>query len=270
MATTVMRNVVTGEYKTVEADSEEFWTLRAELQVGNNRPRWEQTGHHDLQARQAREDAGVIYDTDMGENAGPILVSSTPTAEAMPQLDRGWPTPGEIEQGAGRAAEFDEETLEHMGGTGEKVVESSTGGGGINQGYPAGVAPTPLSDDQAQRVEDSLGDYAGTAVPGVEPDEVRVSDSLASALGEGTAQRDNAGQDPSVVPPVTGGDEQSAISTVLQEDANSGGDEEDDSEPWNLQGQALAKALEDRGLDKSGTADDKRARLKEDMEKETT
>lgn len=143
MAQVVMRNRVTTEYRKIEKDSEEFWALRAELHA-DGRPRWEQTGEHDLAAFAARVEAGALVETDVGDSAQPDQLS-TVAPEFSPQLDVGHPTPGEIEQGAGRAADMDPDELERLRRT---VVPAS---GGV--GFPAGHAPQ-ITDEDGQPVEE--------------------------------------------------------------------------------------------------------------------
>lgn len=149
MAKVIMRNRVSTEYREVEADSQEFWQLRAELH-SDGRPRWEQTGQHDAAAFADRQEAGALRDTDIGDEAQPLAVSTVGT-KVETQLDYGWPTPGEIEQGAGRAADFDEEELSNL--------RARSGLADSGQGYPAGYPPTPPEPETfEERVEKGVSD----------------------------------------------------------------------------------------------------------------
>src|SRR4051794_14909558 len=105
MGTVIMRNRVSTEYKKVEEASPEFWALRAELHT-DGRPRWEQTGEHDLAAFEERLNSGNLRPGDVGDAANPAVIDSIGDTDTSAQLDRGWPTPGELEQGAGRAQDF--------------------------------------------------------------------------------------------------------------------------------------------------------------------
>ncbi len=100
---TIMRNRVTTEYRKVEKDSEEFYLLRAELH-SDGRPRWEQTGEHDLRAYEQRKANDALLPTDRGDGEATELLGLTGPDRFMAPV-RGAPTAGEIEQGAGRAAD---------------------------------------------------------------------------------------------------------------------------------------------------------------------
>lgn len=90
----VMRNRVTTEYRKVDADSEEFYALRAELHT-DGRPRWEQTGEHDLQAYLQRQEAGVERNSDLGDADQPAdVINTMAPADAAVGLDRGYPKIG--------------------------------------------------------------------------------------------------------------------------------------------------------------------------------
>lgn len=106
MAQTVMRNRVTTEYKKVERDSEEYYLLRAELH-SDGRPRWEQTGEHDLRAFEQRKANDALQATDRGDGDPTPLLGLTGPDRFMAPV-RGAPTAGEIEQGAGRAAKAED------------------------------------------------------------------------------------------------------------------------------------------------------------------
>lgn len=103
MASTVMRNRVTTEYRKVERDSTEFYALRAELH-SDGRPRWEQTGEHDLRAYEQRKANDALLPTDRGDGEPTELLGLLGPDRFMPPV-RGAPTAGEIEQNAGRAAD---------------------------------------------------------------------------------------------------------------------------------------------------------------------
>jgi hypothetical protein len=145
MAITVMRNRVTTEYKKVEADSEEFWELRAELHT-DGRPRWEQTGEHDLAAFEGRLDSGNLRAEDVGDDNQPVQRLVTEDQGNQAGLDRGWPTAGEIEQKAGRAAEMSEEEL----------ADAARAYGVGSEGYPAGHPPE-VDPDEAEEAGVTLG-----------------------------------------------------------------------------------------------------------------
>lgn len=136
---TMMRNRVTSEYRRIEADSPEFYELRATLHT-DGRPMWEQTGEHDASAFKARAEAGALRAEDIGDAHQPIeRVVATGGAEQV-QLDRGFPTPGEIEQKAGRAASMSDEELQRL-----SKAYGMTGA----EGYPAGHPPE-MDEDAAK------------------------------------------------------------------------------------------------------------------------
>lgn len=134
----VLRNRVTTEYKTVEAHGPEFYALTRELHA-DGRPRWEQTGQHDAAAFANRLEAGALRETDIGDAGQPSNIDTTGDQSTQPQMDRGWPTPGEIEQGAGRAADFDEDEL--------REAQVRAGVIDTGAGYPAGAPPTVVSEE---------------------------------------------------------------------------------------------------------------------------
>ncbi len=227
MATTVMRNVQTGEYRSVEADSPEFWELRAEMQT-SGRPRWEQTGHHDLAARQAREQAGVLREEDFGDDVGPRVLSTTPRDESVPGLDHGVPTPGELEQNAGRArflADDDGEVKPPR--EAGPVVTSGTSGSDIATGYPGGL-PTPVPLDE----------------------------------GSGMGEVEVEAPDPEAL------EVDSTVPGAEQNEGGVSSAESGDNDNGPLRGQALDDALEEAGLSKSGTVAEKQERLRAHQEGE--
>lgn len=138
----ILRNRVSTEYREVEAGSAEFFALTRELHA-DNRPRWEQTGEHDAAAFAERHADGTLRETDIGDAGQPSVVDTLGDVTTKPQLDRGFPTPGEIEQEAGRAANLDEDELRRLQAT-AGVTDKGTG-------YPTGT-PASLSDEDAEEL----------------------------------------------------------------------------------------------------------------------
>jgi hypothetical protein len=172
MANVVMRNRVTGEYRKVEKDGEEFWGLRAELHT-DGRPRWEQTGEHDLAAFANRMAAGQPRAEDIGDQDQPVELVVDAGQASTVGLDRGWPTPGEIEQNAGRAADMSEDDL---------ASAARLYGGGPVEGYPAGHPPT-IDQDEAEEAGVTLGAGLSGSAGGPPEDKVgRLEEAQGDAL----------------------------------------------------------------------------------------
>jgi len=173
MAEVVMRNRVTTEYRKVEKDGSEFWDLRAQLHT-DGRPMWEQTGEHDLAAFTNRLEAGRLRAEDIGDQDQPVESVVTGGGGSTVQADRGWPTPGEIEQGAGRAADMSDEELNALGG-----------GGSITEGYPAGHPPQVDPDAASEAgvtVGGGLSGVSGDVTGGLDEDKVaRVEEAQSGA-----------------------------------------------------------------------------------------
>jgi len=189
-----MRNRVTTEYKEVEKDSSEYWALRAELHA-DGRPRWEQTGELDLAAYKARVEANQLRAEDVGDADQPVAKSFGIADPNPVQLDRGYPTPGEIEQEAGRAVGFDDEQAQR---------EGAVAGGDISTGYPAGYPPEATLPDEAKSAtlepsQEKLASLQGNssssddsyASKGVDDLEQLVSDRGLSDKVEGTGANGN-------------------------------------------------------------------------------
>jgi len=178
MATVVMRNRVTSEFRKIEKDSEDFWELRAELHA-DGRPRWEQTGEHDLAAFQTRLNSGLLREQDVGDEHQPV---ASQVASAAPENmgfggDRGYPTPGEISQKAGRAGDMSDEELQAAAARhGIAVGTGADPGSGFPAGHPpdlddetaqeygvhktsAPAAKGELSDEKASTVEDANAEH---------------------------------------------------------------------------------------------------------------
>lgn len=106
MANVIMRNRVTTEYRRIEKDSDEFWDLRSEIH-GDGKPRWEQTGEHDVAAYEERVENGQEESADLGDEDQPFLSvgHDDPSSEFVFGGDRGGPSPGELAQGNTGGAE---------------------------------------------------------------------------------------------------------------------------------------------------------------------
>lgn len=106
MANIVMRNRVTTEYRRIEKDSDEFWSLRAEIHA-DGKPRWEQTGEHDVSAYDARVENEQELPSDLGDEDQPSLTvgHEDPSSEFVFGGDSGGPTPGELAQDDAGGAE---------------------------------------------------------------------------------------------------------------------------------------------------------------------
>lgn len=256
MATVVMKNRVTTEYRKVEKDSDEFWALRAELH-GDGRPRWEQTGEHDLSAFETRVESGQLRDTDIGDAAGPAIIG-TEGPPSQPGLDHGVPTPGELDQRAGRAAEMSDEQVAYWKGEdGERSaqddfdpdtsgddtlrVQSATAGSDHGQGFPAGHPPqvpegeesniTGTSDER--RIEEGvaddplptggvgtdLSDEGAGSEDGQSYDDMTVADLKEEANSRDLAVERSDGQD--------GAPRKEDYVAALEEDDSSGSSEDD-------------------------------------------
>lgn len=216
MAKVIMRNRVSTEYRKVEQSSDEFWALRAELHT-DGRPRWEQTGEHDLQAAQTRAESGLLRAEDFGDADQPVEQVVSKGDAYIPGLDRGWPTPGELAQNAGRAAEMTDEELVRIGSA-RTVVE----------GYPAGHPPQV---DEGEAAEEGVRLDGGVSTAGDNP----LTGTVENAEGDGdglTIQKDET------TGATGGGEPKGSLSG-----SSSGGD-------YNKQSPARLKQLaEDRGLD---------------------
>jgi hypothetical protein len=189
----IMRNRVTTEYRRVEADSEEFYALRAELDPSDNRPRWEQTGEHDLAAFQSRQDAGVTRNSDLGDAEGPANINTLAPDDLAVGLDRGYPTPGEIEQDAGRARFVNEDGSLKSDADITAVPASEIEG--PNEGYPAGAPPAVVPDgsDAGTSVASVSDSSAGTSYNNLSVPQLR---DRASARGVEVTRADGGDGDP--------------------------------------------------------------------------
>lgn len=197
MASTIMRNRVTTEYRKVERDSEEYYLLRSELHA-DGRPRWEQTGEHDLRAFEQRKAEDALLPTDRGDGDPVPLLGITAAGAFMPP-PRGTPTPGEIEQGAGRAAEDPQDdvtdevfmntaiagVIEGTASPGDPGVEAETGT--MEDLRTEGSASSPSSPDSGDDEVEQTGDSYDTT--GYDDLKAEVNDRGLEVTGSGNGGR---------------------------------------------------------------------------------
>lgn len=93
------RNKRTGEFRDVEADSAEQFSMQREVGP-DGRPVWEQTGFHHAQAVKVRAAHGELEEPDLGEEHKDALTSPALVPDAGPEFAPHLAlTPGEIESG---------------------------------------------------------------------------------------------------------------------------------------------------------------------------
>jgi hypothetical protein len=101
-----LRNRKTTEYKSVVPDSEEYYDLVGQRDPEDHRPIWEQVSAATASDFAKRVESGDLRDTDVGDDGQPtgdFTGQTEPDATHGPDFTE--PTPGEVAQGAGRAAE---------------------------------------------------------------------------------------------------------------------------------------------------------------------
>lgn len=168
--TVVMRNRVTGEYKVLanDSNSEEYQRLKVELH-SDGRPRWEETGQHNLQAFKRRLEQNALTPQDLGDERQPVeeIRGYPPDVAIIPsgQVDLGHPAPVEFEQETGRAVDQGDVTV--MGtasdqgvvrpGTAEGTPLPTGGQGQLHDGgeeaidWEEEVGPEDVVEDDDQR-----------------------------------------------------------------------------------------------------------------------
>ena len=99
MATAVMRNRVSTEFRKVERDSEEYLDLQAQRDPNDGRPVWEETGIHDAVEQSARLESGNAQPEDVGDADQPVATIAG-AASAVPSSSVNEPLPSEVEAGA--------------------------------------------------------------------------------------------------------------------------------------------------------------------------
>lgn len=99
MATAVMRNRVSTEFRKVERDSEEYLGLQAQRDPNDGRPVWEETGIHDAVEQSRRLENDAALPTDVGDADQPVATIAGGAA-AVPASSVNEPLPSELEAGA--------------------------------------------------------------------------------------------------------------------------------------------------------------------------
>lgn len=149
------RNKRTHEYRKVEEGSDEHLALLEERGRTDLRPIWEQVGRHTRQAAEARAEAGVVVIEDqgeedrihnVGENSTREKRAALPDFRASGDVARENPTPAELKDNEGRAAE----------GGGAQVTDDSAE---TLRGDPSlDTGPDPDDDGESSNYEDQSVD----------------------------------------------------------------------------------------------------------------
>jgi hypothetical protein len=118
MATAVMRNRVSTEFRKVERDSEEYLDLQAQRDPNDGRPVWEETGFHDAKEQSERLESGNAQPWDVGDAEQPVATIAGVAAGYTSSAEVNEPLPSEREAGA----EQDEGPMFGLGGEIESEV----------------------------------------------------------------------------------------------------------------------------------------------------
>jgi hypothetical protein len=99
MATAIMRNRVSTEFRKVERDSEEYMELQAQRDANDGRPVWEETHFPNAKEQSERLKNDAALPVDVGDAEQPVATIAG-SATFAPASTVNEPLPSEVEAGA--------------------------------------------------------------------------------------------------------------------------------------------------------------------------